>query len=306
VFLGDDDNKNLAADTDFPTLDKYIEVMRTEYPLHPRYKYLEKAVDGFSYGGFRPSNHNLDFTERANNLNFQRVSRLLKSTPHYNEYKYIYAGILQCQTDGFVPDHFPKFGRTTDGFGEADFRDVFAKRGLYIGDFYLDLNTKDPVHFTSPYFFPPELTYQVVKGDPDLEPFYNFGSVDQYSIKIQLANVRDCNEVAKASRVALAKVKSPDEEMAMRQTHQPNVLQKCMKCHASPGMDGPQLPFDNEARLKAHFTSAGYHHGQFVDELLYRISEDVKEGERMPPDGMSRGDREQLTKYIRDLAAKSL
>jgi hypothetical protein len=309
VFMGDDDKGNLESD--LPRLSDYLKVIANDYPKHDRYKYLVDAYKSYSKQGGAEDNsfprtfteHNINLTQRLGMMNFQRVTRLLKTDPYYQSYKYLLAGTVGCGDDNmsaFTPGGFPLLTARKDEFGERDFLSVYEKRGLFIGDFYGNFRSMTP-YFTTPGNSSPELLGALASNDPDLGNQIMVGEESNYGVSYKTGSAKNCAALAELSRRALEKTPAPDEEIADRQAHTPAILQKCMSCHTSLGLPAPHVPFDNVGRLQAHLARKGYRRGTFRDELLYRVSVTTPAGERMPPTGMTDQERTELVDYIRKL-----
>lgn len=305
AFMGNDDSDNLEPE--FPPLDVYKTHMATVFPQHARYKYLEKAVEGYSkeneYG--RPTQHNIFTTERIQRLNYLRVGRLLKSDPYYSAYKYLMVGMIACGDNvgnyvSYLPAHFPGFDVHVDNFAQTDFYDVFLKRKLYIHDLYPAFKTAAPF-WTVPSFSTTHLSYSIVYDDPDLASHFDIRSSEYYGFNGGAAIPKDCAGLRDKSREALKNVPRPADEALTREQSQPKILKRCMECHTSGaiGSAGPHIPFDNVKRLKQHLNYEGYPHGGFLDEVVYRVS--ASGNQRMPPEGMSESDRSELTNYLRGI-----
>lgn len=301
AFLGSDDRENLEPD--LPDYQTYLSRLQNEFPQHPRYKHLEKVVEGYKYDGFRHGERNIRVTERIYRLNYLRVARILKNDPYYGSYKFLMMGMLGCgrsDYQDFLPAGFTSFSEAHDEFYQSHFDDVYIKRKLYIGDLYPDFRETKPF-FTVPSTVSDHLSYGFVYGDQELEPNFRLKNDAIYGGQGGSAKVRDCDLLETQSKQALANVPMPADEAQAREQAQPKILKRCMECHTSGpvGMGAPHFPLDNVLRLKTHLSVDGYPRGNFYDEVIYRIS--AGGTPRMPPEGMSDSDRNELTNYLRGI-----
>jgi len=299
AFLGDEDRNNL--DGNFPSIEKYRETLKNDFPNHPRYRHLTKVLEGYSQSENNPTSHNSDLTQRLYVLNYLRMLRLMKTIPYFDAYKYFVVGTTACKDlTGFLPAGFPKIDARNDGFGQTDFYNIFSSRGIFIDDFYADYRSMNPTT-TTPQAVAPGLDYALVKDDPDLRDLFTFDSRDLNGFNYGQAHITQCNVLAERSRINLANIPLPTVEKETRLAAQPQVLQKCVSCHMATGLQAPHIPFDNKARLKMHLQREGYPHGSFFEEVAYRTSEQALPAERMPLGGaLTPEERATLLKYLQE------
>jgi hypothetical protein len=300
AFMGNDDFGNLEPE--LPSLEAYKKVIASDFPKHPRYKFLDKALEGYSESTTgRPTERNIKMTQRISVQNFKRVARLMKTDPYYEAYKYLVVGLMNCpDLPNFVPAGFPVYTYRRDRFGQPDFADIFVQRQLFVGDYFTDFKVATPF-FTIPGQLMGPLTYPFMIGDADLESLAIFQNDYKYGMETPVAGQVRCAELMAKSKRALVNVPNPRSEISERNSARPAILNKCLSCHSSFEMTGPHIPLDNTVRLKTHLKLTGYTRGTFFDELIYRISESASEKERMPPQGISKEDRQALTEYLKIL-----
>jgi hypothetical protein len=308
VFMGADDSANTPEDASFPSAEKFLQTAPALYAKHPRYKNLERLVEGYNStdsGDGRATNKNINMTERVGVLNYRRVARILRQDPYYQNYKYMIALSISCLPGDWeqgTPQDFPSFKPRVDGFGQTDFSGVYRRRGLSMADLYGNFKSPAPF-FTLPSYLTNRLVEPIVYDDPDLAPYFTVRE-DQYNgLTTPVAEPKDCKGLAEASLKALSSnVPNPKDEIDARLASQPKIVKRCMSCHTGElTLVGPHIPFDNLIRLKSHLSAQNYEHGSFKDELLYRISESAAPKNRMPPEGISEKERSQLQDFIQRL-----
>jgi hypothetical protein len=244
---------------------------------HPRYKYLlEPDMSDTPKYNPREVQAVLDFTSRVGMLNFKRISRLMRETPHYDRYKYAAFSSLICTDDSTLERALPKSlfdfhientkKRPVRGIFRTakmtyEWEQVFEPLGVDTSDWSLDFRTQGRFS-NSGRFTPgksPEVAIQepIRRGDPSIE-------------------VLSCEQMSKKSLKLLSGF-VPQIPPSNPKKMAGQMLARCIVCHTGVDPEGPYIPFDDLSKLSTDLKDTN-----LLEKIKQRTDLRTSPDERMP------------------------
>ncbi|MBY0385021.1 hypothetical protein K2X05_07670 [bacterium] len=279
---------------------------------HPRYKFLapfnkdlaELEVKLYGHHA-RTDLKTLMYTQRVAQINFRRVSRIIKEDKELFSYlKEAVVVALSCSS-GALPDAF------TDWLSQNSSlkKNGFDPRNLNLGDrikllfepFYfdtddwsMDFKTNGKFAFSNRFGTP---------GTPDIELFSALHEPDMG--KIDCRTVKSSELMKKYNDLEIARKlqqrRLPFKESIDKFKNTP-LIQRCFGCHVNPTADTPEIPFDSANQLKNALKKVGYKRGTLLDEIIYRTGAHAESTDQMPPRGVPTAHQHtELIEYLKSL-----
>ncbi len=269
---------------DFPSaeerlhLNAYIEKAAT----HPRYRHLDPDFFKIESEHQRFENTpNVRFTQMLSVLNMPRVARLIRRTPHFQEFKYAYLQPLLCEkAPSFLPEHLatlrppkktptiaadPEFSGTSRDEWKINYwplRHIFEGRGLLTQDWYMNFEISWKNTLSSPFKSPMELAGALIAEDPELRELI---PIVTRGLHVDIVIADDskefpCAEMRARSLRNLARYRLPREKNAAVALRRQEVrgrgepLRICATCHEVRGIlnhyrDNPDFAREVKTRI---------------------------------------------------------
>ncbi len=297
----------------------YSQFMGIIRPNHPRYKVLEPynkdqaLVDAKIYGSHSAADlKTLMYTQRAAQLNFRRVARLMQEDEEVFEYlKEAIVALLNCSSNK-LPTDFAKWLFENSSFkGQGRTRPHVLNMGDQIrllfepfyfntDDWSMDFKTDGRFAFSNRFGTP---------GRPHIELLLAINSLSPTMAKASSLSCRDPEFVRSLEKyydlrtaIRLQEKRSGNKEKFEKLKNAP-LINRCISCHASPSSrDVPHIPFDNPSELKKLLFEVKYKQGTLLDEIIYRTGAHANSDEQMPPRGIpTQKQRDDMISYLKSL-----
>lgn len=279
---------------------------------HPRYKLLESfnkelaAQEAEIYGSHaRADLKTLMYTQRVAQINFRRVSRLIKEDQELFEYiKDALVVSLSCSA-GALPEDFTRWlyensSLQKNGFypSNLDLGDriklIFEPFYFDTDDWSMDFKTNAQFAFSNRFGTP---------GTPDVELFSVLGGSDMG--RIDCRSVKSSEPMKKYSDLKMARriqQRRLPLKVAIDKFKNTPLIQRCIGCHVDPNLDTPAIPFDYPLSLKQALKKVGFKRGTLLDEIIYRTGAHAESADQMPPRGTPTAQQQkELIEYLKSL-----
>ena len=305
---------------------KIREFLANNHTSHQRYQFLEPMVEFklpsstyyFTAPGDKivPNNMPTRITHLLLRSTLERVARLIKETPIFEQYKETLVGALRCEVfympaevyqwhkDNYLRgkehsfrDSFPRTktlygGIPADSVAEA-FSLIFEPHGIDTSDWSMDFGTAGLFAANNRFGGPRNPQQDLLnalkavwgKDDPLLKT--------------------SCKDLAAASFEKMKQI-SVEHLPQVEPPSMDKLLKRCASCHSDTNFymfNAPIIAFDQPHLLASQLDRGGYPRGTLFDEIVYRTGPHALFNERMPADGYlpSAPERKALIQYLKEL-----